>query len=189
MKSKISNTAVCMLGVLAVAAAAFSWIFASVCDTSWVFGTNCPCELGVSDNETAKYLFTYGFYLLGGVLTALFGLAFAMKKNSTAGSQVFGILTMLAGILLVVLCFFNYNDKMHEPIAAAMSVFLVFAIASMTVQDWYDRKYLFGAIGIGALGVSLLYFMIGPENMMETAFAVAVIIYGMVQCIKLEVSP
>ncbi len=173
---KVSYGNVGFTGILAVAVVIFSWLFAASIDTTWVFGEDMMSDLGVSSFEGAKMLFNLGFCLMGGVLTAIFGILFACK-NDTVGGTSFGVIIAFAGICLMGIGIFTSDSTFHTPIASALGVFALFAVIVMTIQNWADKKMVLGGVGFVAIVIVAYMALTSSMEMFEPVCSILAIIY------------
>ncbi|MFA5452786.1 MAG: DUF998 domain-containing protein [Candidatus Methanomethylophilaceae archaeon] len=179
---KASGSVLGGIGLIAVLAFTLAWLFASLIDTTWIFGVDMLSDLGVSDTD-AKYFFNYGC-MIAGLLILIFG-AYGTALNESVGHQIASILLIFAGIMLMGIGLFPENTDYHTPIGYALIVFTFCSMISMTASDWRLGHLVPGGVAVVLIVVVLWYVAFEPVGaMVETVAVICGLIWLAVQGCK-----
>jgi hypothetical membrane protein len=128
-----------MTGVLASLCFALGWAGAALSDPTWVFGVNMVSDLGVSEYESARILFSAGA-VSAGALFAVFGAGLSLAYDGLAPR--IGLLALcLAGIALVGVGLFNENTPYHLPCAITLFAAAVFSAVMVAIHTARTSQY------------------------------------------------
>ncbi len=141
------SLAVMLTGALTPLAFAVA-IFA---DGYWTFDFNTLSDLGVSLNDTARYVFM-ATCIIGGACTAFFGYGKLMKKHGL--DSAIGFILVLAGILLIAVGIFDKSTTVHEYVAVGYFIMAAAAMFVSLFADYNNKRYLMLSVTIIALCMS-----------------------------------
>jgi len=165
-------TSVGIIGLVAVVIFSLGWLFATLVDTTWVFGENMLSDLGASTSEGRNYFNGGAFF--GGILVMIAGIGIAStKKYRTYAAS--GIFIAIAGAFLAMIGLFP-TDTGNTHLMFAFGLFAVGIIGMlvMCAGDWKYGRALFGGLTMMFLAIIVITYFV---ESLEYTEAIAVIVF------------
>ena len=151
MFSKIGTAPFSLVVMLVGTFVPLAFTVAIFADGNWTFNINTLSDLGISEDDFARMVFTVTC-IIGGIFTAFFGFGKYMMKHGLDSAS--GFLLVLAGVLLIAVGLFNKETSVHIPVAMGYFLMMTAAIIVSLVADYRSRRFLSMSVAIIVLLIS-----------------------------------
>ncbi|MDR2866279.1 MAG: DUF998 domain-containing protein [Methanomassiliicoccaceae archaeon] len=155
--------------LLAMASFLVFWLFASLADPSWIFGTDQVYLLGLSSVAEAQMCFSIAC-IAGGFFTLVYGIGSSMMRSRPYRGHAGFFITLAGGSLMLMGIALIQTGGMWEHAEYVLLILGSLGLACVIASDWSSKRMVTAALylvllivvaaGILAYGSSLSSFCV-----------------------------
>ena len=178
---KYLNTRVAAcFGLFSVLFFSVCWILGIVIDGDWVWNEDVICRLGISESDFVANMYLVSCVTTGiGLMTCGFGV---LRESPRMLEKFVFFACIIFGCSMIGLGIIDMNDKVHHRIfSTAIMVFGIVAMASGTVEDVLQHRYLISIMTF-IFGVIVLLILIIEPDAVQTIAVAGMLVWLFVRC-------